>query len=90
MDEIILEFNSLIIKEEDGGYSSLCLDLDVASQGDTVEEAKNMLIEAVEGYIEVSVDMKLPFTRPVPDNANPLIIEPENIVERFNIHYQAV
>lgn len=79
---------SVIVKEDDG-YYSLCLDVDVASQGDTVEEAKNMLIEAVEGYIEVSVDMKLPFLRPVPDDANPVMIEPENIVERFNIRYKA-
>ncbi|HMQ78173.1 MAG TPA: hypothetical protein PKE39_07730 [Ignavibacteria bacterium] len=79
---------SVIVKEDDG-YYSLCLDVDVASQGDTIEEAKSMLIEAVEGYIEVSVDMGLPFLRPVPDHANPEIIEPENIMERFTIHYKA-
>ena len=78
---------SVIVKEDDG-YYSLCLDVDVASQVDTIEEAKNMLKEAVEGYIELSVDMKLPVLRRCPDNANPVNIEPENIIERFNINYQ--
>lgn len=85
MDSITIEFNSLLIKEEEGGYSSLCIDLNVASQGETVEEAKAMLIEAVEGYIEVSLEKNLPFLRPVPDDANPEMIEPGTIVERFKI-----
>jgi len=85
MNDIILEFNSLIIKEEDGGYSSLCIDLDVASQGETIEEAKAMLVEAVEGYIEVSIEKNLSFLRPVPDEANPEIISPESVVEKFKI-----
>lgn len=85
MDDISMEFNSLIIKEEDGGFSSLCLDLDVASQGESIEEAKAMLVEAVEGYIEVSIEKNLSFLRPVPDNANPELIEPESVVEKFKI-----
>lgn len=40
--------------EKDGDlYSSLCLELDVASQGTTVDEAKRNLQEAVELYLEV-------------------------------------
>lgn len=85
MDNISLEFNSLVIKEEEGGFSSLCIDLDVASQGETIEEAKTMLAEAVEGYIEVSIEKNLPFLRPVPDDANPELIEPETVVEKFKI-----
>lgn len=85
MDDIILEFYSLIIKEEDGGYSSLCIDLDVASQGETIEEAKAMLVEAVEGYIEVSIEKNLSFLRPVPDEANPEMVAPESVVEKFKI-----
>jgi predicted RNase H-like HicB family nuclease len=39
--------------EKDGNlYSSLCLELDVASQGTTVDEAKQNLQEAVELYLE--------------------------------------
>ena len=40
------EFTALIEREGDG-YVSLCAELDIASQGDTVEEAKRNLIEAV-------------------------------------------
>jgi predicted RNase H-like HicB family nuclease len=37
-----------IIEREGNGYVSLCPELDIASQGNTVEEARNNLIEAVE------------------------------------------
>lgn len=85
MDNINLEYNAVIIKEKEGGYSSLCLDLDVASQGETIEEAKKMLIEAVNGYLEVCIEHNVPFLRPIPDEDNPVINEPETIVERFKI-----
>ena len=40
--------------EKDGDlYSALCLELDVASQGTTVEEVEKNLQEAVELYLEV-------------------------------------
>ena len=41
-----------IIEREDNGYVSLCPELDVASQGDTVEEAKANLQEAIELFFE--------------------------------------
>ena len=41
-----------VITKEDDGYVSLCPELDVASQGDTVEEAKLNLKEAVELFFE--------------------------------------
>jgi predicted RNase H-like HicB family nuclease len=37
-----------IIEREENGYVSLCPELDIASQGDTVEEARNNLVEAIE------------------------------------------
>ena len=37
-----------VIEREGNGYVALCPDLDIASQGDTVEEARTMLKEAVE------------------------------------------
>lgn len=84
MDNICLEFDAVIVKEDDV-FVSLCLDVDVASQGDTIEEAKRMLVEAVEGYLEVSIENNLPFLRPVPEKDNPLIHEKEGVVERFKI-----
>ena len=80
-----MEFDALIIKEEDGGFSSLCIDLNVASQGETLIEAKTMLVEAVEGYIEVCIEKALPFLRKIADNDNPEFNDFENIVERFKI-----
>lgn len=41
-----------IITEEDGGYVALNPEFDVASQGDTVEEALANLREALELYLE--------------------------------------
>jgi predicted RNase H-like HicB family nuclease len=41
-----------IVEKEEGGYVALCPELDVASQGDTVEEAVSMLREAVELFLE--------------------------------------
>ena len=41
-----------IITKEDDGYVSLCPEIDVASQGDTIEEAKRNLKEAVELFFE--------------------------------------
>ncbi len=39
---------------ENGGYVALCPELDVASQGDSVEEASANLCEAVELFIEAA------------------------------------
>ncbi len=43
---------SAIIYREGDGYVALCPDLDVASQGDTVETARTNLQEAVELFLE--------------------------------------
>ncbi|HEV8523258.1 MAG TPA: type II toxin-antitoxin system HicB family antitoxin [Terriglobales bacterium] len=41
-----------IIEREGDGYVALCPELDVASQGETVEAARTNLIEAVELFLE--------------------------------------
>lgn len=43
-----------IIEKEDNLYVSLCPELDIASQGETVEEAKANLIEALELFFETA------------------------------------
>jgi len=43
---------NVIVKEEDKGYSVICQELNVASQGETFEEAISNIKEAVELYIE--------------------------------------
>jgi predicted RNase H-like HicB family nuclease len=41
-----------IIEKDKEGYVSLCPDLDIASQGDTVEQARDNLKEALELFLE--------------------------------------
>jgi predicted RNase H-like HicB family nuclease len=43
-----------MIYRENGGYVALCAELDVASQGDSVEEASSNLREAVELFLETA------------------------------------
>src|SRR4051794_39772938 len=43
-----------VIHRENGGYVSLCPELDIASQGETVREARENLAEAVQGFFEVA------------------------------------
>lgn len=43
-----------IIEQEDDGFVALCPQLDIASQGETVQEAKSNLTEAIELFFEVA------------------------------------
>ena len=45
-----------LIERENGLYSALCLELDVASQGKIIQQAKKNLQEAVELYLEDIVE----------------------------------
>jgi predicted RNase H-like HicB family nuclease len=49
----VQQFTAIIQREGDG-YVSLCPELDIASQGDTVEQARNNLLEALELFFEVA------------------------------------
>jgi predicted RNase H-like HicB family nuclease len=43
-----------IIEREGSGYVATCAELDIASQGETVEEARRNLQEAVELFFETA------------------------------------
>ena len=43
-----------IIEREGDGYVTLCPEVDVASQGDTIDEAKKNLREALELFFETA------------------------------------
>jgi predicted RNase H-like HicB family nuclease len=43
-----------IIEREGDGYVSLCPELDIASQGENIEEARRNLIEALELFFETA------------------------------------
>jgi predicted RNase H-like HicB family nuclease len=43
-----------IIEKENDGFVALCPEVDVASQGSTIDEAKNNLKEALELFFETA------------------------------------
>ena len=43
-----------VIEREGDGYVATCSELDIVSQGETVEAARLNLVEAVEGFLEVA------------------------------------
>ena len=51
-----LIFNSIMRKEK-GGYVTSCPELGIYSQGETIEEAKANLTEAVELYLESAKEL---------------------------------
>ena len=48
-----------IIQVEGDGFVALCPELDIASQGDTVESARNNLREAIELFFECASDAEI-------------------------------
>jgi predicted RNase H-like HicB family nuclease len=48
-----------ILTREDSGFVALCPEVDMASQGTTVEEAKANLKEAVELFFECASDSEV-------------------------------
>lgn len=43
-----------VIEREGDGYVATCPEVDVVSQGDTIEQARTNLLEAVEGFFEAA------------------------------------
>jgi len=48
-----------VIEREGDGYIALCPEIDVASQGDSVDEARANLREAVELFLESANDQEM-------------------------------
>lgn len=74
-----------VIVQEKNGYSSLCIELDVASQGESIEEAKRNLIEAATLYLEAAIENNLPLIRPVSITDNPINGRPDEVAEIFKM-----
>ncbi len=51
-------FNA-IIEREGIGFTALCPELDIASQGETVEEARHNLAEAIELFFECASESEI-------------------------------
>ena len=54
-----LQTFTAVIERENDGYVSLCPELDIASQGDTIEEAKANLTEAIELFLETADETEI-------------------------------
>ena len=48
-----------IVEREEGGYSALCPEVDVASQGATVAEARENLAEALTLFFETASEEEI-------------------------------
>ncbi len=48
-----------IIERETDGYVALCPELDIASQGDTIEEARENLREALQLFFESASESEI-------------------------------
>jgi predicted RNase H-like HicB family nuclease len=76
------EFTGAIFKEGKC-FVSLCLELDVASQGRSIHVAKKMLAEAVTLYLETCFESNVPYLRPVPKEEDPRFTNVKGHVETF-------
>jgi len=74
-----------VITKDNNVFSSICIEIDVASEGLTQKEAKSNLVEAVSLYLESAIENNLPIFRPVPKDENPLLKDPDQVIEVFDI-----
>ena len=60
-DRVLQQFDIVMVAEPEGGYSVFVPELpSVATQGETIEEARANAREAIEGYLEVMHEDELP------------------------------
>ena len=52
LEDIMSRKLTAVIHREEAGFVALCPELDIASQGDTIEEARDNLREALELFFE--------------------------------------
>jgi predicted RNase H-like HicB family nuclease len=72
------EFAVLLEPAEEGGYVVKCVELPVASEGETKEEALQNIKEAIEGYLEIKT--KLLQSKSKGEKAEVLVEAPSTIV----------
>lgn len=74
-----------IVFKEGKRYTSLCPELDVASEGNTPDSASENLLEAVTLYLETAIEANLPYLRPVSQDEDPRITNPQAVIKTFNL-----
>jgi len=52
-----LKFTALLEPAEEGGYVIKCVEVPVTTEGETKQEARTNLKEAIEGYIKVRTEL---------------------------------
>jgi len=72
-----------ILWKDENAYSALCPELDVASQGKTPQNARQMLLEAATLHLEGSFEDGLPYLRPVPPSEDPRNTLPAESLDIF-------
>jgi hypothetical protein len=79
-----LKFDCVLIREGDG-FSALCLNVSVASQGDTPAKTKRALKDAVEQYLDEARRSSRTYIRPVSAAEDPRMLKPESILSTYKI-----
>ncbi len=54
---VTCSFTVVLEAAEEGGFIAKCVELPVASQGETREDALKNIKEAIEGYLEVKAEL---------------------------------
>jgi predicted RNase H-like HicB family nuclease len=75
-----------VIFQDDSDYLALCPELDVISQGETLAEAREMLLEAASLYLETAFESGIPYFRPTPPEDDPRFASPESVLEVFRLN----
>ena len=57
VEMVTRSFTVILEPAEEGGFVVKCVELPVASQGETREEALKNIKEAIEGYLEVKAEL---------------------------------
>ena len=52
-----MKFTALLEPAEEGGYVIKCVEVPVTTEGETKQEARTNLKEAIEGYIKVRTEL---------------------------------
>jgi predicted RNase H-like HicB family nuclease len=79
-----LKFDCVLIREGDR-YAAVCLNVNVASQGDTPAKTKRALKDAVDLYLDGAIKANRTYMRPVPESENPRKLNPGSIVASYKI-----
>ena len=74
--------------KEGKSFSAFCPEVDVATEGKNIPEAKDNLIEAVSLYVESAIESNLPILRTMQEEESLLISKPEDIKESSRLQIE--